>query len=95
MKTGTELDWAMETEPWGEAVDGKALLDELAGLVRRYVVLPRWGAETLALWVLHAYAFELRDVMTYLVKGRKRRGSPYRIRRQISELRDDMEKRRR
>jgi hypothetical protein len=56
----------METEPWGEAVDGKALLDELAGLVRRYVVLPRWGADTLALWVLHTYAFELRDVTTYL-----------------------------
>jgi putative DNA primase/helicase len=66
MTTKTELGLAMETEPWGEAVDGKALLDELAGLARRYVVLPKWGAETLALWILHTYAFELRDVTSYL-----------------------------
>jgi hypothetical protein len=30
------------------------------------VVLPKWGAETLALWVLHTYAFEWREVSTYI-----------------------------
>ncbi len=35
-------------------------------MLRRFVVLPEWGAETLALWILHTYAFELRDVATYI-----------------------------
>jgi len=45
---------------------GAELLDELAHLLRRFVVLPKWGAETLALWTLHTYAFELREVTTYV-----------------------------
>jgi hypothetical protein len=47
-------------------VDGNALLLALAELARRFLVLPKWAAETLALWVLHTYAFHLRDVTTYL-----------------------------
>jgi hypothetical protein len=53
-------------EPWPEPVDGKLLLDELAQMLRRVVVLPKWGAETLALWILHTYAFLLRSVSTYI-----------------------------
>src|SRR4051812_13971004 len=53
-------------EPWSEAVEGRLLLDELAGLLNRFVVLPSWAADTIALWVLHTYAFKLRDVSTYL-----------------------------
>src|SRR5262245_40995386 len=41
-------------------------LDHLAQLLRRFVILPPWAAETLALWILHTYAFHLRDVTTYL-----------------------------
>jgi len=52
--------------PWPEPVDGKLLLEELARLLRRFLVLPKWGAETLALWTLHSYAFQLRNVSTYL-----------------------------
>ena len=48
------------------AVDGRSLLDELEDVMRRFVVLPNFAAETLALWVLHTYAFQLRDVSTYL-----------------------------
>src|SRR5579859_527739 len=59
--------WEMaEVEAWGEAVDGGKLLDELAAVVRRFVVLPEWGSETVALWVVHTYAFELREVSVYL-----------------------------
>ncbi|MEY2427903.1 MAG: hypothetical protein QOJ40_788 [Verrucomicrobiota bacterium] len=47
-------------------VDGGVLLDELASLLRRFVILPQWAAETVALWILHTYAFQLRDVCTYL-----------------------------
>lgn len=51
---------------WPEPVDGKALLDELVHLLKRFVVLPKWAPEALALWIVHTYAFELRDVSTYL-----------------------------
>ena len=52
-----------------EPVDGKLLLDELEAILKRYVILPAWAAETLALWALHTYAFELRDVTTYIGVG--------------------------
>src|SRR5213075_906154 len=53
-------------EPWPEPVSGKLLLDEWGGLRNRFVILPPWAADTIALWVLHTYAFKLRDVRTYL-----------------------------
>jgi putative DNA primase/helicase len=53
-------------EPWSEPVDGGALLDGMAGMVKRFVVLPKWGPEALALWTLHTFAFYLRDVTTYV-----------------------------
>jgi hypothetical protein len=58
--------WGAELEPWPEPVDGNALLTELAGMLKRYVVLPRWGEETLALWTLHTYAYRLGEVSTYI-----------------------------
>jgi putative DNA primase/helicase len=59
------LRWE-EAEPWGEEVNGAELLEELEQVMRSYVVLPKWGAEVLALWVVHTYAFELREVSTYI-----------------------------
>lgn len=53
-------------EPWPEAVEGGALLDEITSLLRRYVVLPADAAEALALWTVHTYAFHLRDVTAYV-----------------------------
>jgi hypothetical protein len=58
--------WALSAEPWPEPVDGRALLDELAQLLRRFVVLPPTADTTLALWIVHTYAFHLRDVSTYV-----------------------------
>jgi hypothetical protein len=55
-----------EVEPWPEPVDGVELLNALAAFLTRYVVLVKFAAETLALWVLHTYAFRLRDVTTYI-----------------------------
>jgi hypothetical protein len=63
---GRPDDGFAAVEPWPEAVDGKALLDELEATLTRFVVLPEWAAETLALFTLHTYAYELRDVTTYL-----------------------------
>jgi len=53
-------------EPWPEPVAGKPLLDELKDYARRFVVLPKWAPQTVPLWVVHSYAFELRGVSTYL-----------------------------
>jgi hypothetical protein len=53
-------------EPWPEPVDGPALLGETAEVLKRFVVLPKWTQEALALWVLHTYAYQWRDVSTYL-----------------------------
>ena len=55
-----------QIEPWPEPVDGSALLTALTDLIKRFVVLPQWAAETLALWTLHTYAYHLRDVSTYI-----------------------------
>jgi hypothetical protein len=56
----------VEVEPWAEAVDGAELLNGLAKWIRRYVVLEEAAVDTLALWVLHTHAFELRDVTVYI-----------------------------
>ena len=53
-----------EVEPWPETVDPKLLLDTLTQVLRRVVVLPKWGPEILALWIVHTYAFLLRNVST-------------------------------
>jgi putative DNA primase/helicase len=55
-----------DPEPWPEPVDGAALFNELRQLIGRFVVLPQWAGETLALWIVHTYAFQLRDVSTYI-----------------------------
>ncbi len=42
------------------------LLYDLTSILMRFVVLPPYAAETLALWILHTYAFDLRDISTYI-----------------------------
>jgi hypothetical protein len=42
------------------------LLNDLTADFRRHLILPRYAAETLALWNVHTYAYELRDISTYL-----------------------------
>lgn len=56
-----------DPEPWPEAVDGAELLSELAGLFRRYVVLPDPATGALSLWVLHAYALDAFAISPILV----------------------------
>jgi putative DNA primase/helicase len=47
-----------EPEPWPESVGGAELLGGLMAAFRRYLVLPFGAAEVLALWTVHAHAFE-------------------------------------
>ncbi len=53
-------------EPWPEPVDGKELLDALVRELNRFAVFPNWAAETFALWILHTFAFTLRELTTYI-----------------------------
>ena len=53
-------------EPWPETVDGEELLDGLVRELERFVVFSKWVAETFALWILHTYAFRLREVTSYI-----------------------------
>jgi hypothetical protein len=45
-------------ELWPQSVNGADLLDDICNSVRKYLVLPEGSAETLALWAVHAHAFE-------------------------------------
>lgn len=53
--TGADLT-PPEPESWPDPVDGAELLEELVGLLKRYMVLPLYAAEMLALWILHVHA---------------------------------------
>jgi putative DNA primase/helicase len=56
-----------EIEPWPEAVDGAALLDELAKTTRAYVVINRHQCDATALWGVFAHAHDLRYFAPLLI----------------------------
>src|SRR4249920_60018 len=58
--------WCEDVQPWEQPVDGTLLLNEIAAVLRRFVVLPKWAPEALALWVVHTYGYDLREVSTYV-----------------------------
>jgi hypothetical protein len=47
-----------DPEPWDQAVDGAALLAEIAAEIARYMVMSDGAAETAALWVVHTHTIE-------------------------------------
>ena len=53
-------------EPWPTPVDGSALLKELQKHLKCYSVLPDHADVTLALWILHTWAFDGFDITPYL-----------------------------
>lgn len=55
-----------EVEPWPEKVAGAALLDDLAALCRRFVILPRHADKALALWCCLSYLVDAVDVLPIL-----------------------------
>lgn len=65
-KQGKAIEFE-EIEPWPWHVDGADLLDEVAGIFRRYVSLPPNAEITLALWTVFSYCFEEGDVAPILL----------------------------
>jgi putative DNA primase/helicase len=53
-------------EPWGEPVRLAEVLETIVKEEQRFVVLPKWAAETFALWIVHTFAYRLREVATYV-----------------------------
>ena len=47
-----------EPEPWGETVDGAALLDAIAKALRAHVALSDTARDAVTLWILHCYLFD-------------------------------------
>ena len=62
---GQPLQWD-EVEPWPGPVDGAALLDAIAELIRRYVDMPETSADAAALWVVHTWMHDRLEISTFL-----------------------------
>ena len=62
---GQPLVW-VEVEPWFDPVDGAALLDETANVIRRHVDMPVTSADAVALWVVHAWIHDRLEISTFL-----------------------------
>jgi putative DNA primase/helicase len=63
----------METYPIGASSHGRkrsqatGILNALAMVFSRYVILPKHAADALALWVVHARAFDASDISPFMV----------------------------
>jgi putative DNA primase/helicase len=56
-----------KVERWPKAVAGEKLLNDLTAAFTRYVILPEYAAEALALWVVHTWAFDAWDISPFMV----------------------------
>lgn len=55
-----------ELEPWPDPVEGAALLDEMAAIFKRFVILPPHADTTLSLWCMFTYLSNHADVSPIL-----------------------------
>ena len=63
-KEAAEL--AAAPSPWADPVDGAALLNEIAGTLRKFVVMSERDAWLAALWVLHSYMIDIAEISPIL-----------------------------
>ncbi|HVQ64713.1 MAG TPA: DUF3631 domain-containing protein, partial [Terriglobia bacterium] len=64
--TSPERALFLEDLPWCEAVYCAELLDEIRGVIRRYIVLPATSADAIALWIVLAWCAEVVHIMPML-----------------------------
>lgn len=67
-KLGAEIRFE-ELEHWPEPVDSTELLDELSGIIQRYVIVSRSAVIAIALWVLFTYVHHTARVSPILAPG--------------------------
>lgn len=63
---GEDSGMFQKFDPWPDHVDGAALLDGIAGIIERHMVLPPCAADAIALWVLHAHAHDTASISPLL-----------------------------
>jgi hypothetical protein len=56
-----------EPEPWAQLVDGASLLDEIANVLCRFIVLPLEEIKAIALWILHTYTVDATSICPILI----------------------------
>src|SRR5262245_15751315 len=62
-KTGDHSETILsEPEPWPSEIAGSELLDQVERIFNLYVILPPGAAAMLALWTVHTYLLDGRDV---------------------------------
>lgn len=49
-------------EPWPDPINGAELVDQLCDTFTRYLMLPAGAPEAMALWVIHAHAFDAAEI---------------------------------
>jgi hypothetical protein len=64
---GAALAQRTDDRPLGATASGADLLDAICVVVRRHLVLPDHAAEAIALWVLHAWAFDAWKISPILI----------------------------
>ena len=62
-----DLELFPNDEPWPNAVDGVALLDDLRDVIRRHVVVPPGADTAIPLWCLHTHLMDCWDVSPFLL----------------------------
>src|SRR5262249_46493726 len=50
-----------EIEQWPERVDGAAVLEEVANIIKRHVSVPTRAEDAIALWVVHTHCLDAAD----------------------------------
>ena len=62
---GRPVEWN-DPEPWSHAVDGCALLSEIAKTIRAHVSMTTGLADAVALWIVHTYVHHRLEISTFL-----------------------------
>lgn len=55
-----------DVEPWPKHVEGAALVEDIADLIRRYVVVPDHAETALALWIVFTHSVDVMEVAPIL-----------------------------
>jgi hypothetical protein len=55
-----------DPEPWPDPMNGAELLDDIARVFSRYVILPAGAADAAALWALHTYLIDVLQLSPIL-----------------------------
>ena len=57
----------LEVEPWHEPINPAQLLDEIVDTIRRFIVLDKWQADAVALWVLFTWLIAVVAIAPLLI----------------------------